>query len=344
MIIIKDKVLKVSIIALLVGISVPNNIFVYGTSDTEYTDTVSSTIDMAEFDDGTIIESDNQYINSDIASVLGIDTSDTERMLYAKEYVEHGVIINCTENEEIEANIDNMTEISTDEIDIVDDNNIINLQASASDNVIEQEKTSYVALEDLSVYAGASADDIVYELKEGDEIEVTNIVIDGYTLIYSDDSDAWVEQALIGDKSEINKHKQENALLEIENPDVNYNPIHIELAPEDRDLCERLVMGEAGGQGYEGAALVAQAIRDAMMFKGFSSVAEVRTSMGYTGSINTVPNQDVLDAVAFIFDEDGYAVRHKVLYFYAFNTVKSAWHESQVFVIQYKGHRFFSSK
>ena len=42
--------------------------------------------------------------------------------------------------------------------------------------------------------------------------------------------------------------------------------------------------------------------------------------------------------------EGGYAVRHKVFYFYAYKWCKSSWHETQPFVIQYGGHRFFASK
>ena len=100
-------------------------------------------------------------------------------------------------------------------------------------------------------------------------------------------------------------------------------------------------MGEAGNQGFEGAALVAQCIRDMYITGGFSSVESVRTNCGYSGRLTTAPNQDVLDAVSFIFDEGGYAVKHRILYFY--NPAYSAgrFHESQNLIIQYKNHKFF---
>lgn len=136
---------------------------------------------------------------------------------------------------------------------------------------------------------------------------------------------------------------QSKALAEISNPDENYFGHVIILEDSDRDLLEHLVMGEAGNQGMIGAALVAQAIRDTMVYKGFDTVAEVRKALKYSGSISKEPNQDVKDAVAFIFDQGGYAVRHKVLYFYAPKIVNSTWHESQTFIIEYGGHRFFSN-
>lgn len=137
---------------------------------------------------------------------------------------------------------------------------------------------------------------------------------------------------------------QSGVLLDISNPDPNYTGVKVTLSPEDRDLLERLVMGEAGAEGYVGAALVAQAIRDTMIYKGYGSVAEVRSALKYSGSIKREPNQDVLNAVRFIFDEGGCAVKHRIYYFYAFEWCTSSWHETQNFVIQYGGHRFFDAK
>ena len=136
---------------------------------------------------------------------------------------------------------------------------------------------------------------------------------------------------------------QSDVLLSIDNPDENYTGTIVSLDPADRDLLERLVMGEAGAEGYEGAALVAQAIRDTMVYRGYSSVAEVRSALKYSGSIKREPNQDVLDAVSFIFDEGGCAVKHRVYYFYAYKWCTSKWHETQEFVIQHGDHRFFDT-
>lgn len=130
-------------------------------------------------------------------------------------------------------------------------------------------------------------------------------------------------------------------LLDISNADPNYVGHVVKLDSYDRDILERLVMGEAGGEGFIGACLVAQAIRDTMINDGYSSVEAVRTSCGYSGSVYTTPNQDVLDAVKFIFDEGGSAVQHDIIYFYAPSICFSGFHESQEFVVEYNSHRFF---
>ena len=138
--------------------------------------------------------------------------------------------------------------------------------------------------------------------------------------------------------------REQGGLLDISHPDSNYRGTAISVTGNDRDILERLVMGEAGNQGFEGAALVAQAIRDMYILGDFSSVDSVRRNCGYSGSLRRTPNQDVLDAVSFIFDEGGYAVKHRVLYFYAPALVRSSFHESQNLVIDYKDHRFFDRR
>lgn len=136
---------------------------------------------------------------------------------------------------------------------------------------------------------------------------------------------------------------QSEALLHTDSPDENYRGAIVELSPADRDLLERLVMGEAGGQGFEGAALVAQTIRDNIVYRGFKTVAEIRTSCKYTGSISRTPNEDVKRACAYVFDQGGVVVKHKIFYFYAFKYTTSKWHETQKFIVQHGGHRFFST-
>ena len=123
-----------------------------------------------------------------------------------------------------------------------------------------------------------------------------------------------------------------DVLLEIDNPDANYSPSQVTLSDYDRAKLERLVMGEAGSMGYTGCALVAQAIRDAMNLSGTSS------DYGYYGSTSIEPNADVKAAVSYIFDENGSAVQHRVLCFYIGS---SAWHETQNFVVELDGVRFF---
>lgn len=128
------------------------------------------------------------------------------------------------------------------------------------------------------------------------------------------------------------------SLFGIGNPDSSYKSVSVRVTGKDRDVLERLVMGEAGNQGFEGAALVAQCIRDAMVYDGYGSVEEVRKTLKYSGSLEYEPSQDVLDAVEYIFDQGNCAVEHRILYFYSAN---GGWHETQNFIIQYKAHRFF---
>lgn len=146
---------------------------------------------------------------------------------------------------------------------------------------------------------------------------------------------------------EENKKKQQKqgddrgTSLEPEVVDPNYKGTVVSVTGKDRRILERLVMGEAGGEGYLGACLVAQCIRDTMVEDNVSTVEQVRRNYGYTGSLSREPNSDVKKAVKFIFDKGGYAVKHKIHYFYAYQWCNSAWHETQQFIIQYGGHRFF---
>ena len=129
-------------------------------------------------------------------------------------------------------------------------------------------------------------------------------------------------------------------LLEIDNPDSSYAPDHTSLSSYDREKLERLVMGEAGSMGYAGAALVAQSIRDAMNQLNTASIDTIISEYQYYGSIKIKPNKTVKDAVSYIFDQNGSAVQHRILFFY---TGSSSWHETQQFILCYGKVKFFDS-
>lgn len=135
--------------------------------------------------------------------------------------------------------------------------------------------------------------------------------------------------------------KAEGYLIGISNPDPNYSPKKVTLSSYDRAKLERLVMGEAGSMGYNGCALVAQAIRDAMNRSNTSSIDRIISEYQYYAPTNREPNQTVKDAVSYIFDQNGSAVQHRVLCFY---TGTSAWHETQTFVVGCGNVRFFDFK
>ncbi|MEE3427626.1 MAG: hypothetical protein VZQ55_01450 [Ruminococcus sp.] len=123
--------------------------------------------------------------------------------------------------------------------------------------------------------------------------------------------------------------------------DDSYNPKHISLSTYDRKKLERLVMGEAGGLGYKGAALVAQTIRDTMQLEKNSSIDYIISSYQYEGSTQKEPTSTVKKAVSYIFDNDGYAVKHRLIYFYASDLIESEWHETQDYIACCGSERFF---
>lgn len=130
-------------------------------------------------------------------------------------------------------------------------------------------------------------------------------------------------------------------LIAIDNPDKTYACSQVNLTDEDRDLLERLCMGEFGSGGFIGACLIAQAVKDAMCFDGYTSVAEVIKKCRYTGSIDIGTSDACRQAVQYIFDENHDAVQHRIMYMYNPYMVRSAFHESQNFILSYCGVRFF---
>ena len=133
-------------------------------------------------------------------------------------------------------------------------------------------------------------------------------------------------------------HNTGSYLIGISNPDYNYSPSPVSLSSYDRAKLERLVMGEAGSMGYNGCALVAQCIRDAMNRSNTTSIDRIISEYQYYAPTNKEPNQTVKDAVSYIFDQNGSAVQHRILCFY---TGSSGWHETQNFIVGCGNVRFF---
>ena len=112
------------------------------------------------------------------------------------------------------------------------------------------------------------------------------------------------------------------------------------LSDYERQVVEKIVMGEAGGEPYEGQVLVAQCILNASLKDGIQP-SEVRTKYKYSGW-NENPSDDVKNAVSEVFDRGYKAVDEYILYFYAPKYARGTWHETQKFVIELGGHRFFA--
>ena len=130
-------------------------------------------------------------------------------------------------------------------------------------------------------------------------------------------------------------------LMSIDNPDPNYVGYSIALTDYDRDMAERIVMGEAGSTGFTGMALIAQCLRDTYIAGNYSSIADVIYSNGYYGSMSITPSSTCKEAVSYIFDQGGSAVQHSIRVFYASNYCTSSWHEAQKYVCSYGYVRYF---
>ena len=91
---------------------------------------------------------------------------------------------------------------------------------------------------------------------------------------------------------------------------------------------------------YDGQVAVAECILNACLKDGLQP-SEVRTKYKYSGW-NDEPSESVKKAVSAVFD-DGYKITDEfILYFYAPKYTTSKWHESQDFVMEIGGHRFFA--
>lgn len=114
------------------------------------------------------------------------------------------------------------------------------------------------------------------------------------------------------------------------------------LTDAERDVVERVVMAEAGGESFEGQMLVAQCILNAAEKTGTEPSEAVETYQ-YTKT-RPEPTQSVRDAVSAVFDVGETVTDELVMFFYNPARVTSAWHESQIFVTEVGGHRFFTEK
>lgn len=119
-------------------------------------------------------------------------------------------------------------------------------------------------------------------------------------------------------------------------------PVRFYLSASERDTVERVVMAEAGGESFEGQMLVAQCILNAAE-KESVQPSEAVVIYSYTSS-RPDPTQSVKDAVAAVFDRGEVAIDAPVMYFYNPALVTSNWHESQIFVAEVGGHRFFAER
>ena len=129
--------------------------------------------------------------------------------------------------------------------------------------------------------------------------------------------------------------KSENTvLIKTKSDDNNFSLPKVKLSEHDRDLLERLLTGEFGSS-FTCAALVAQAIKCAIVYDNYTSMESLISGMGYVGSTNIGKTQNAVDAAKFIFDENGLAVKHRLFYMCTedyFNSAPGNFHSTQNFM------------
>ena len=115
------------------------------------------------------------------------------------------------------------------------------------------------------------------------------------------------------------------------------------LTPAERDVVERVVMAEAGGESRLGQMAVAQCILTSCYEEGIRPGQAVERDR-YTGS-RPEPTDAVKAAVSEVFDEGTMAVAEPIRVFYAPASVSGAGHERRhEYVCTIGGHKFFKSK
>lgn len=145
-----------------------------------------------------------------------------------------------------------------------------------------------------------------------------------------------------GSKQETNILPPDTTAPAAETVEPTEPAVRYPLTDAERDVVERVVMAEAGGESFEGQMLVAQCILNAAEKRGVEP-SEAVVLYSYTKS-RPDPTQRVKDAVAAVFDRGETVVDEPILYFYNPALVTSDFHESQIFVIEEGGHRFFAER
>lgn len=144
--------------------------------------------------------------------------------------------------------------------------------------------------------------------------------------------EAWFEMAADGEDPLESEHI-EQAIYEMQ--DKRY-----ELTDGELYLVCGIVMAEAGGESYEGKMAVAQTIlNNCERSNGRpSDVAWMYAEPRHTWT------DEVWCAVTAVFFEGQTVTEENILWFYAPALCTSEFHESQRFVMEIGGHRFFAEK
>jgi TolA-binding protein len=118
--------------------------------------------------------------------------------------------------------------------------------------------------------------------------------------------------------------------------------IRYPLTRGERDLVERVVMAESGGESYKGQMLVAQCILNACEIDGIRPVKAIKKYV--YAKARPEPSDSVKRAVSAVFDKGDTVTDEAIVYFYAPALVKSEFHEAQRFALTEGNHKFFCAR
>ena len=113
------------------------------------------------------------------------------------------------------------------------------------------------------------------------------------------------------------------------------------LTASERVIVERVVMAEAGGEGFDGQRLVAQCILNTAEAMDLRPDAVVLAPNQYA-SPAAEASQEVKDAVSAVFDDGDMVTDEPIRWFYNDKLVYSEWHEGKRFVMYFGNHKFFA--
>lgn len=111
------------------------------------------------------------------------------------------------------------------------------------------------------------------------------------------------------------------------------------LSKAERDLVERAVMAEAGGECFEGQMMIAQCILDGSLNQGIDVATFIKNSQIVTSTKE--PYESCKRAVSAVFDEGQRVTEEMADIWYAPALVYSEWHESQIYITTIGAHKFF---
>ena len=182
-------------------------------------------------------------------------------------------------------------------------------------------------------------EDINHSTSDTTKTEDGDTTIETFTKIETEtDEEGYIDRATKPVETEIETEAETEIETETE-LETEIEPLFY-LSDYERWVAECMVMGESGNEPYEGQILVAQCILNACLKDGLQP-SEVRIEYKYSGWSEKLTDS-VKSAVSEVFD-DGYKITDEfILYFYAPKYSEGRFHETQRFITEVGGHRFFA--